>query len=186
MLILFICSLYLRDNTDSFYKKIVEELENNQSIDEDDLAIKWALAKLGDRIGHTITSKQIEEELTIKINHIIEQVEIVDSLLEHEFIQMKNHFVKTKESLFNMVETTKSEILNEMKHFINEFNYSILNTIESSKPIHESYVNNSQTNIGEVYGSIMILFQNVSILFFFCFHIFLILNIVNYLIVTRI
>ena len=164
----------------SIYPKIKDELEKFPSEEKDDLAIKWALAKLGQQISQTVTTDQIEKEVGWRIKHLIERVEITDEELKKDFNNMKAHFIETKQSIFDMVASSKQLIIEHMEHFVDEFNYSVISVVESSKPIHKDYVSNSRNRISDVFNSIVNSSTNFSVVFFTCFQVIMIFAIFNF------
>ncbi|KAK8852361.1 hypothetical protein M9Y10_017335 [Tritrichomonas musculus] len=164
----------------SIYPKIKDELEQSPSEEKDDIAIKWALAKLSQQVGQTVSSDQIAKEVGWRIKQLIERVEITDAELKNDFNNMKSHFLETRQSIFDMVASTKELVIDQMENFVNEFNYSVLSVVESSKPIHKDYVSNSKNHIYNVFGSIAGASDLFSIVFFVCFQIMMIFGIINF------
>lgn len=162
------------------YPRIKNELEVSSSKEKDDIAIKWALAKLGQQISQTASTDQIKKEIGWRIKHLIERVEITDAELKNDFNNMKTHFIETRQSIFDMVASSKQLIIEQMEHFVDEFNYSVLSVVESSKPIHKEYVSNSKNRISDVFDSIINSSTSISILFFVFFQVMMIFAVFNF------
>lgn len=178
---LFISLIYsYQEKYQPIYPKIKDELETSPSEEKDDIAIKWALAKLGQQISQTVSTDKIEKEVGWRIKHLIERVEITDAELKNDFNNMKTHFVETRQSIFNMVASSKQLIIEQMEHFIDEINYSVISVVESSKPIHKEYVSNSKNRIADVFDSIINSSTSISIIFFIFFQVMMIFAIINF------
>ncbi|OHT14970.1 hypothetical protein TRFO_14634 [Tritrichomonas foetus] len=166
--------------TQPLYDKIKDELEEQPSEEKDDLAIKWALAQLSQHVSSTVTSNQVEYELSAKMHDLIERVEIADAALKRDFNQMKIDFIKTRQSIVSSVETMKVKILDDINYFINEFNYSVLSVVEASIPNYDMYVDNSKSEIGNFYKTLGGTSFAIAVMFFIAFQIMLIFGIVNF------
>lgn len=160
------------------YKEQLKEDPNNPAKEEQ--AILWSLAELARQVDKSVTAEEVESEIGAKINEILERVDIADNLLRKDFAAMRTEFGNTKQAVTELVNSAKSQIVQDMNQFKTQLIESLQALVDTSVAAQDGWVSTSHEKIADTFGSLKNTSMVRSIIFFVCFQVLLVFGIIFY------
>lgn len=165
---------------ESLVEKYKEQLKDNASISKEEQAILWSLAELARQVDKSVTAEEVESEIGAKINEILERVEIADAVLRKDFNSMRFEFATTKQAVANLIQSAKTQVIDDMQQFKTQLLESLNSLVETSENAQEGWVKNSHDKVKDTFGSLRNSSLIRSVIFFVCFQILLFFGLVFY------
>jgi hypothetical protein len=179
ILCLFFC-VVAAESIESVIEKYKEQLKGSSSDAKEQLAILWSLAELAVQIDHSVTSKEVDSEISYRAHEILERVEISDAVLREEFNAIRAEFARTKEEVMEAVQATKDQIMADVRSFGAELVESLQTLVESSYNVQEGWLESGFHRVRSTFGDLEKSALIRSVIFFSCFQVILILGLVFY------
>lgn len=165
---------------ESLVEKYKEQLKDSPSIAKEEQAILWSLAELARLVDKSVTAQEVESEIGAKINEILERVEIADAVLRKDFNAMRYEFATTKQAVAELIDSAKSQIVEDMQQFKQQLIGSLEALVDSSKTAQEGWLQASFDRLVGTYKSLKTSSMYRSIIFFVIFQILLVFGLVFY------
>lgn len=177
---LLLLSLTASRKLESLVDKYKEQLKDSPSVAKEEQAILWSLAELARQVDKSVTAEEVETEIGAKINEILERVEIADAVLRKDFNAMRFEFATTKQAVTELIQSAKTQIVDDMEHFKSQLIQSLNGLVDSSRNAQEGWMQTSFDRLVGTYSTLKTSSMYRSIIFFVIFQILLILGLVFY------
>ena len=165
---------------ESIVDKYKDQLAKDPSPEKEEQAILWSLAELARQVDKSVTAEEVETEIGDKINEILERVEIADAVLRKEFNMMRLEFSMTKTAVNQLIESAKTQIVEDMNTFKKQLIESLQSLVSTSSAAQQNWQENSETNIKDTMQKLQKTSLMRSIIFFVCFQILLVFGLIFY------
>jgi hypothetical protein len=135
------------------------------------------LADLALAIDGTITIEEAEGTVLKRAFDLIERVEIADAAMKQELKEIYQKVLKTRDSVVEILEATKLEMLQEMEYSKDRIIGLTMQMVHQSQEAQATWVNNAHDIIKDFFGTLKKGPSGTAGAFFLLFQLFLILGI---------